>query len=299
MPRSIVLSCLLTLVATGSAFAQDMPLSDVLIPGEGWELVSEGHKFTEGPAADADGLVYFVDVPNSKIFRIEADGQVTTVDENAERTSGLSFSSGGKLYACRNGGKKVVVYPDPKNDPAQVKVLAEDVTVNDLVADRAGGVYFTDPKNSRVVYVDPGQRLHVVAENLNPNGITLWSDYGTLVVTEGTEQWLWAFRVEPGGLLSGRGPYYSVVQIPSGEEKTRADGMAVDDDGRLYLASAAGLQVFDNTGRYSGTILKPQDAFLSNVIFGGPKFDTLYVTCQDKVYKRKVQPTGRPAWLPK
>lgn len=219
MPRSIVLSCLLTLVATGSAFAQDMPLSDVLIPGEGWELVSEGHKFTEGPAADADGLVYFVDVPNSKIFRIEADGQVTTVDENAERTSGLSFSSGGKLYACRNGGKKVVVYPDPKNDPAQVKVLAEDVTVNDLVADRAGGVYFTDPKNSRVVYVDPGQRLHVVAENLNPNGITLWSDYGTLVVTEGTEQWLWAFRVEPGGLLSGRGPYYSVVQIPSGEER--------------------------------------------------------------------------------
>jgi len=298
MLRKMPISCLLLLAMATVARGQDMPLSDVLIPGEDWVLVSEGHKFTEGPAADAKGLVYFTDVPNSKIFRIEANGEVTLVDENAERTSGLSFSSGGLLYACRNGGKKVVVYPDPKKNPEQVKVLAENVTVNDLVADRLGGVYFTDPKNSRVVYVDPGQRLHVVAENLNPNGITLWEDYGTLVVTEGTEQWLWAFRVEPGGLLSSRAPYYSVVQLPPGEEKTRADGMTVDDDGRLYLASAAGLQVFDSTGRYSGTIHKPQDAFLSNVTFGGPKFDTLYVTCQDKVYKRKVKPTGEPDWLP-
>ena len=68
--------------------------------------------------------------------------------------------------------------------------------------------------------------------------------------------------------------------------------MTVDSRGRLYVATYAGLQVFDTQGRISGVILSPQSKRLTNVVFGGPKLDTLYVTCTDKVYRRKTQATG-------
>ena len=68
--------------------------------------------------------------------------------------------------------------------------------------------------------------------------------------------------------------------------------LTVDTDGRLYATSAQGLQMFDPTGRLGGVIVKPQKAWLSNVAFGGPKLDTLYVTCGDKVYRRRTKVTG-------
>ena len=73
--------------------------------------------------------------------------------------------------------------------------------------------------------------------------------------------------------------------------------MTVDDRGRLYVSTYAGIQMFDPTGRMGGVILKPQKKFLSNVVFGGPKFQTMYVTCTDRVYRRKVKPKGTPYFL--
>ncbi|MCA8989440.1 MAG: SMP-30/gluconolactonase/LRE family protein [Planctomycetaceae bacterium] len=283
------------------SFAQDIPLSQILIPGEDWELVSAGYGFTEGPAADASGTVYFTDVPADKIHVIALDGQVTVFDDQAERTSGLYFGPGGDLYACRNGGRKIVVYrrqSDGQLNP-QPEVLAEEVNVNDLVVDRWGGVYFTNPKESRLEYVAPSGYVRQVATGLNPNGIVLSADGGTLVTTERDQPWLWTFRAEAGGMLTSRSSYYGVVQLPSPEEKPKSDGMTFDDQGRLYLASEVGVQFFDPLGRQSGVIAKPQPAFLSNVVFGGPEFNLLYATCQDKVYRRKLNATGKPDWLPK
>ena len=296
-----VISCLMLAVLSyclpAALVAQDMSLAEILIPDGSWELIGEGYKFTEGPAADAQGNVYFTDVPTNTIYKIDLQDNITVFDDQAERTSGLYFGPGGKLYACRMGGKKIVVYDLAKDPQAKAEVLAENVGVNDLVVDLKGGVYFTDPGNQRVMYLDPSRKLHVAATNLKPNGIILSPRAGTLVVTENDHPWLWTFRVETNGTLSARGPQFGVVQVPEGEKLPKSDGMIFDDDGRLYLASAAGLQVFDTQARPCGTILKPQKAFLSNVVFGGKNFDTLYVTCQDKVYKRKTQVKGKPDWL--
>jgi sugar lactone lactonase YvrE len=74
--------------------------------------------------------------------------------------------------------------------------------------------------------------------------------------------------------------------------------MTVDKDGRLYVATAAGIQMFDPTGRLGGTIEKPQPTkSCSNVCFGGPKYDYLYATCTDKVYRRKTKTAGAPYFL--
>jgi gluconolactonase len=271
-----------------SAAAQDMPLSQILIEGEGWELVAEGFKFTEGPAADAEGNVFFTDVPNDNIHKIDLSGRLSVFVEQSHKTNGLMFGPGGLLYGCQNGMKRIVAY----DKAGQPTTIAEEVACNDIVVTRAGGVYFTDPENKQVWYVDPQRKKRVVDSGIErPNGLILWPDQKTLVVADTAGPHLWAFRIEPDGGLTHKERYYPAA-TPQGRQASGADGMTVDRAGRLYVATYLGLQVFDTQGRLSGIIARPQEKFLSNAAFGGPMLDTLYVTCSDKVYRRKVKATG-------
>jgi gluconolactonase len=291
MPRIrcvLSLSCLLLLNLATRCAAQDLALSGVLIDGEGWQLVAQGYQFTEGPAVDAEGRVFFTDIPASRIYKIDLDGRVTLFAEATANTNGLFFGPEGLLYGCRNGERKIVTY-DAGGKPT---VVVDDVNSNDLVVAGDGGVYFTDPPGGKVWYVNPKREKRVVAEGLRPNGVILWPDQGTLVVTDAQEPVLWTFRVSPDGGLTHKDRYYGPLQIPSGSDRPGSDGMTVDQLGRLYVATRAGLQMFDPTGRLGGTIARPQPGPLSNVCFGGAKLDTLYVTAGDKVFKRRTQATG-------
>ncbi|MCY2963472.1 MAG: SMP-30/gluconolactonase/LRE family protein [Planctomycetota bacterium] len=286
--RRIWIPALLLLLFPPAIRAQDMALSTILIDGENWQMVSSGHRFTEGPAVDSDGRVYFTDVPESKIFKIDLDGKVTLFAENTANTNGLMFGPDGKLYGCRNGEKKIVAY----NAKAEAETIADEVQSNDLVVAGNGSIWFTDPPGKRVWHIAPDRKKTVVAEGINPNGIILWPDQGTIVVTEGQEAILWTFRVERDGTLTNKDRYYGPLQLPSGADRPGSDGMTVDAVGRLYVTTRAGLQMFDPTGRLGGAIAKPQAGPLSNVCFGGPKLDTLYVTAGDKVFRRKIQANG-------
>jgi gluconolactonase len=297
MHRKLLLALTFAIFPT-LALAQDMSVSGVLIDGEGWRLVGEGYMFTEGPAVDAEGQVYFTDIPNNRIHKIGFDDKVTVFAEMTANTNGLMFGPDGLLYGCRNGDKQIVAY----DRQAQMKVVAEEVNSNDLVVAGDGGIYFTDPPGGRVWYLNAKREKKVVAEGILPNGITLWPDQGTLVVTESREPVLWTFRVERDGSLTNKERYYGPLQVLPGAGVPGSDGMKVDSVGRLYVATRAGLQMFDPTGRLGGTILKPHNGPLSNVCFGGKNLDTLYVTAGDKVFKRKTQATGvryaKPATRP-
>lgn len=296
MLRVSALSCLLLLLSVASVVsAQDMPLTQVLIDGEGWELLSEGHTFTEGPAVDAKGNIFFTDTRASKIFKIDTKGKVTLFDENTARTNGLMFGHDGRLYGCRNGEQKIVAY-DPDGT---IHTVAEGVGSNDIAVGSDGGIYFTDPPNGTVWYINPKGKKRIVAKGLKPNGVILWPGEGTLVVTDREEPVLWTFRIEADGSLKHKDRYYLPLMLPSGKDRPGSDGMTVDDVGRLYVATYSGVQMFDPTGRMGGVIAKPQEKFLSNVTFGGPKFNYMYATCSDKVYRRKVKPTGTPYFLRK
>lgn len=287
MSRNLLFAA--ALVCTPSfTIAQDMSVLGVLIDGQGWQLVAEGFKFTEGPAVDAEGQVYFTDIPNNRIHKIGLDDKVSVFAENTANTNGLMFGPDGLLYGCRNGDKQIVTY-DAK---AQVKIIVEEVNSNDLVVAGDGGIYFTDPPGGRVWYINPKREKKVVAEGIRPNGIILWPDQGTLVVTEAMEPILWTYRVERDGSLMNKDRYYGPLQVLPGASGPVSDGMKVDSVGRLYVTTRAGLQIFDPTGRLGGTILKPHFGPLSNVCFGGKNLDTLYVTAGDKVFKRKTQATG-------
>lgn len=284
----VLLMFQLCFVCAVTSDAQDMPLSQVLIPSEGWELVGQGYQFTEAPAVDSKGNLYFADVAGNKIYRLNEEGKPDVFVEDSARTSGLMFGADGKLYGCQNGGRKIVAYDAEGN----AETIVDDVDCNDLVVARNGSIYFTDPKHKQVWYVSPDREKKVVDEGIElPNGIILWGDQQTLVVSDTRTLKLWAFKIQEDGSLKFKQPYYSMQGVV-GRNDSGADGMTVDKAGRLFVTTYAGLQVFDTQGRLSGVISKPQEKFLSNVVFGGPDLMTLYVTSTDKVYRRKTKVQG-------
>lgn len=279
--------------------AQETLMADVLIPGEGWQLVGEGYKFTEGPAADAAGNVYFTDIPNSRIHKIDLAGKVTVFAENTNKSNGLMFGPDGKLYGCKNGARQIVAW----DAAGKETVIASEIDSNDLVVLPDGSIYVTDPPNKQLWSISPKGEKSIAAKDLAPNGVIYVPGTRTLVVTDGLNPQLWAFQVGDDGKLTGREPYYRPLQMPpvvlkadgakpAAPERTGADGMTVDEVGRVYVTTRMGLQMFDPTGRLCGTFTKPQKAGLSNVCFGGPEHDTLFVTSVDKVYKRKIKAKG-------
>ena len=174
-----------------------------------------------------------------------------------------------------------------------MQTIAEDIDSNDLVVGSDGRIFVTDPPNQRVWLVSLAGEKKIVASGFRPNGIILWRDETTLVVTDSDIPHLWAFKVEADGSLSAKDKYYGPLMLPPGRDKPGSDGMTIDKDGRLYVTTAAGLQMFDPTGRLGGTILKPQpNKPLSNACFGGPGLSFLYVTNGDKVYRRKTKTAG-------
>jgi len=271
--------------------AGDMALSLVLIEGEDWMVVADGYQFTDGPCADAEGNFYFTDVARgTNIFKVDQDGKIVPFIGNAPKISGLKFGPDGRLYACQGGLKRLIAFDIPSGKQT---ILAEGVEPNDLVVTRKGRIYFTETSKKQVTMIDTNGSKRAVDVGITaPNGLTLSPDQGTLVVSDFRGTNLWAFRIEADGSLSAKEPYMTVRAPLEKPDIASSDGMTTDSAGRYYMATAVGLQMFDSTGRLGGVISKPQKKFLSNATFAGPNLEYLYVTCADKIYRRKTKAHG-------
>jgi sugar lactone lactonase YvrE/enterochelin esterase-like enzyme len=271
-------------------------ITDILDPQSEWELVSEGHQYTEGPAIDRDGNVFFSDVPANKIFRVGHDGKVTVFKEESGRANGMMFAADGRLIAAGTATRQIVAWaPD-----GHQAVLAEDVTPNDVAVGPRGEVYFTEPSTQRVWYIAPGGKKRVVHEGLGfPNGVVFSPDHGLLYVADAANRWVWSFQVQPDGSLEHGQPFYRVELHDDDATKmlrSAADGMTIDSEGFLYVATNMGIQVFDQPGRVVGIISSPGGRQASNVVFGGPGLSVLYATARDKVYRRNLRRNGVWPW---
>lgn len=276
------------------------------IPGIGEigevQLVQDGFQFTEGPAADDSGTVYFTDIPATSIFRINADGSVEKVVADSGHANGLMFDDSGRMLACQMDGRLVAYDPSDFS----VTVLAAEYegerfnAPNDLAIDSDGGVYFTDPLfrapqplpqgTMGVYYVAKDGTVSRVAEELPaPNGIGISPDGKTLYVIPSLSSEMLAYTIEGPGKISNRSVFCRLEQ-PEGQQDSGGDGMCLDEKGNLYITSALGVQVFDPQGKHLGTIRFPQQP--ANVAFGGPEGNTLYVTARTGVYKCQMPLKG-------
>jgi hypothetical protein len=119
-------------------------LTNILIPGEDWQLVGGGYKFTEGPAVNARGEVFFNDIPNSKTMKIGLDGEVLEFIADSKHANGQAFGPDGKLFANANQASQILAYGQNGN----VSVVAEGIKGNDIVVAHNGNIYITDPTAS-------------------------------------------------------------------------------------------------------------------------------------------------------
>lgn len=270
------------------------PLMEIIKPDEGWEIVGEGYGFTEGPTPNAKGEVFFTDIRNNRIHKIGLDGHVSVFIENTGAANGLCFGPDGYLYACQDGRKQIVAYDENGNE----KVITRDVQSNDIAVGNNGNIYFSDPPNKQVWLITTNHQKRVVDSGISlPNGVRFSPDQSLLYVADSRGQFIYSFQVQPDGSLAHKQKYY-YLHLVDGSGQSGADGLAVDRDGRLYVATEMGIQICDQAGRVNAILPKPQNKRMANLTFGGEKFDTMYVACSDKIYRRKVRVTGAFSFQP-
>jgi sugar lactone lactonase YvrE/enterochelin esterase-like enzyme len=265
-------------------------LQQILLPGEGWKLVGEGYRFTEGPAANAKGEVFFNDIPNKKTYKIDLDGKVSEFLADSKRGNVQMFGPDGRLYAVATGTSQVLAY----DSDGKVTVIADGFRGNDLVVRHDGSVYVTNPDRnapSKVWYISPEGKKRVVDTGLKfANGVTVSPDQTLLYVAESRSRWVYSYQIQPDGSLKDKQKYYH-LHVPDTADDSGADGIRADRDGRLYVATRLGIQVCDQPGRVNGIIPTPNGR-VANLCFGGENFDVLFATCGDRVYQRKVKVRG-------
>ncbi len=258
--------------------------------------------FTEGPAADANGHVYFSDVQGNRIYKSDTNGLLSIFLTNSRACNGLMFDQSGRLIACQRDDRRLIAIDIATTIITPIATNWNGrafIGPNDLVVDPTGGVYFTDPNfagsqtgsTQSVYYVSGAGVASQVVSNLSrPNGVILSRDETTLYVVLSGSANLISYPVLSPGVLGAP----TVTAIPN-----TGDGMTLDTQGNLYLCqpSANRIIVRSPAGANLGAIPFPEAP--ANCTFGGKDMKTLFVTARTSLYTCRMTATGhRFAWNP-
>jgi gluconolactonase len=280
----------------------------VVAAGTKVQIIEDGFEGTEGPVAMPDGSVIFTNAAH--VTKIDKDNNVSNFLDNPNLPNALAFDSKGRLIAVMTAQGKTsisVIYPKGSETVLADKVDGKPFgRPNDLVVDKKGGVYFTDPgpnaqqiaqgwvaTSPAVYYMAAGGKPVKIAEGIErPNGIQLSPDEKILYVNNTNGENLLAFDIQSDGTVRNRRNFarYEGVTKNQNGVVSGADGLAVDNAGHVYAATAAGVQVFSPKGEHLGTI--PMSRAPQNLAFAGPGKKTLYVVGRGVAFKIQTQTEG-------
>ena len=311
----------LALVCSGAVLAQ-APASQPYVPpafdtytpnipgvvtgGTRVELITDQLNGTEGPVALPDGNLLFTEGGARRLTHMDKNGKLSTFVADIQ-SGGLGFDPKGRLIANDNTqGKQgiYIVYPKGAEKTLVDRKTQGFMQSNDLVVDKKGGVYFTQPEQANVGYIVPdGKGMKIVAENVTrPNGITMSPDEKILYVNDSRGEYIVAYDVQADGSLTNRRNFAKYDQINTSSAQgdvgpgqrykvtSCADGLAVDKEGRVFNAGCNGIQVFSPQGKHLGTI--PTARVVQNLAFAGPDKKTLYLVGRGAAWKIQTLTQG-------
>lgn len=261
--------------------------------------LADGFSFTEGPAADKYGNVFFTDQPNNKILKWSVDNQLTTFHDDGGRANGLYFDADGNLLSCSDLNNQLWKI----NMDGQHTVLVADFGgkllngPNDLWIHPNGTIYFTDPLYKRpywtrnpemqqdgehVYHYNPvSKHLTRVATDLEkPNGIIGTPDGKKLYVADIKAGKTYVYDIASDGSLQNKKLFTEMG----------SDGMTIDNQGNIYL-TGKGVTVFNPKGEKIEHI-QVEANWTANVCFGGKKMKTLFITASDALYSVEMKVSG-------
>jgi gluconolactonase len=312
MPKH-TLSAAMFLVLVLPAVADDAK-TDIVPKDAKLEQVATGCKFTEGPAGDADGNLFFTDSPNQRIMVLRPDGKLEVWDKKSGDANGTRFDAKGRLVACcgEDGARAVIRYEkDGARTTLADKYNGKRLTApNDLCMDKQGRIYFTDPcygkrpKDGQEKYAvyridatdgEPvANKLTRVIDDVDtPNGICIAPDNKTLYVADNAARkdgphTLVAYDIAADGACKRRGVLHDF------KDHRGIDGMVLDTNGNIYATAEdgklSGVYIFSPAGKQLGFLPTPETA--TNCTFGDKDLKTLYVTAGKSVYKVRLNATG-------
>lgn len=280
--------------------AQIKDAKSIVAKGAQVELLGDGYSFTEGPATDAEGNVYFTDQPNDKIIRWSAaTGELSTFSDKTGRSNGLYFDQAGNLIAAADQDNQLWSF-DKSGKPT---VLLKDYEgklfngPNDIWITPSGGMYITDPLYERDYWTrnpemqQDGQHLYYLSpdrkqltradeELTQPNGIIGTPDGKKLYVADIGAGKTYVYDIQKDGSLANK-----TLFAPMG-----SDGMTIDNQGNIYL-TGKGVTVFNKKGEQIAHI-PIDEGWTANVTFGGKDRKTLFITAMDSVYGLKMNVKG-------
>ena len=269
------------------------------IVAQGTEIrrLAEGQLFTEGPACDAAGVLYWTDIPRNELMRLAPDGKPEVALEKTEGLNGLAFASDGTLYGCAGGSGRIVKIDLAAKSMSTVCDARLDDTplgrVNDLCIAKDGTIYFTapiigpksetTPPDAVLAVASTGGKAKVLVSDVRaPNGVRLSNDEKTLYVLPYLDRKMRAYPVENAMTLGEGRVFY---EIPAGTRaQTAGDGFCIDSEGTLYITVPARAKIFilSKDGIALGDIRFPENP--SNCYLGGVNGNTLFVTAVRGVY---------------
>ncbi len=299
MTARIILASLLTLpwLGTINSVAKAAE-SDIIAPGAKVEMLADGFKFTEGPACDSKGNVFFTDQPNDAIHKWSVDGKLTTFMQPSGRSNGLCFDAQRNLWACADAKNELwCISPDKK-----VQVVVKEYqgrlinAPNDLWIRPDGGIYFSDPFYKRdywnrgpseqdvqgVYFLTPDRKklIRVVNDMETPNGLIGTPDGKALYVADLKAKKTYSYAIQEDGTLSSKQLFCEMG----------SDGMTIDTEGNVYL-TGRGVTVFNSAGKQIAHI--PVDAgWTANVCFGGKDRRTLFITAKEYLFGLRMRVKG-------
>ncbi len=275
----------------------DIAALNLVQKGASLVQVSKQFTFTEGPAVDKKGNIFFTDQPNDKIWKYSSDGKLSLFMDKTGRSNGLYVDKKGRLIACADEKNELWAI-----DKGNVSVLLDNIKglkangPNDLWIDPKGGIYFTDPYYQRdywtrkkpeidkqnVYYLAKGAKdLILVDDDLKqPNGIVGTPDGKYLFVADIRDNKTYKYEIQADGTLTNRQLF-----APMG-----SDGMTLDNQGNLYL-TGKGVTIYNPKGEKLGNIPVPSN-WVGNICFGGKNRKTLFITASESIYTLQMQVKG-------
>lgn len=281
-----------------AANAQSSHSTGIVAPGAKLTLLSNGFKFTEGPAADKEGNVFFTDQPNNRILEWSVEGKLTTYMSDAGRANGMYFDDAGNLYVCADLHNQLWEISPSKKVTVLVKKYKGKLLngPNDVWVHPNGGIYFTDPFYKRdywtrgpmeqdgqhVYYLSPNHKklVRVIDDLQQPNGIIGTPDGKRLYVADIKGHKTYTYVIDANGTLTDKKVFADMG----------SDGMTIDDEGDIYLVGK-GVTVFNSRGEQIDKIPVPQP-WTANITFGGKDRSTLFITASDSLYSIKTRVHG-------